>query len=89
MRAQKEIEQRIEDRLIYGLVVGIVGGLVGGLVAGLAFGLITQIIASLTSNPLFSMFDLVGCFVLLVIFQGIGWSLVYYLRSKDENAKGN
>ena len=54
----------------------------GGLVYGLFAGLITQIIALITSSPLFSMFDMISQLILLIIIESIGWFIVYKLKTK-------
>ena len=75
-----EIIQDIKDVLVFGLVLGVVYGLVSGLV----FGLVTQIIAFLTNNVEFSLFDFWSMLILLIVVQVVGWIVYYKLKEKGE-----
>ena len=89
---QKDLYDRLVYRLVYRLVTGLVFGLVTGLVVvlvtglvvGLAVGLVTQIIAYLTSNPLFSPFDFWMLLALIIIIESIGRYFVYKLKEEKK-----
>lgn len=53
-----------------------------GLVAGLVYGLVTQIIALLTNNNLFSRFDLFGCLIGLIIVLITSLIIIRKLENK-------
>ena len=73
--------------LVFGLVFGLVYGLVAGLVAGLVVIFTTQLIALITSNPEFIMFDLIVSGLLILVIQIVGWIVVwksegFYMKEK-------
>ena len=80
--------------LITGLILGLIFEFILGLIRGISVGFIlslstligTQLIALVTNNPEFAMFDLVISLVLLVVAQLVGWSL--YFKLKHDQTKG-
>ena len=72
------------SKIIREIKEGLVVGLVVGLVYGLVVGLVTQIIAYLTSNPQFSIFDFWGSLVGLIIVQVIGEVVYFKLKNAGD-----
>lgn len=55
---------------------GLILSLIYGLIVGLTITFTTQLIALITSNPEFVMFDFIASFVLIIIIEIIGWIIV-------------
>jgi len=80
LKLSKEQKGNIKDGLIIGLIGGLIIGLIIGLIYGLTITFTTQLIALLTSNPEFVMFDLVVSLVLIIVVEVIGWIIVKKLK---------
>jgi len=68
---------------VYGLIVGLIYGLIGGLMITFT----TQLIALLTSNPEFAMFDLIVSGILIILIQTIGWYYFYKLLKPNNKVR--
>ena len=65
--------------LIIGLIYGLIIGLIGGLIVGLALIFTTQLIALITSNPKFIMFDFIVSGILIIFIEIVGCFIVWGL----------
>ena len=63
--------------LTWGLTCGLIGGLIWGLTCGLTITFTTQLIALITSNPNFVMFDLIISGIILVIMVTLLFSILF------------
>ena len=66
-----------------GLSSGLIGGLIWGLTCGLTITFTTQLIALITSNPNFVMFDLIISGIIILVIEIIGWYYFYKLKGKE------